>query len=383
MVYADGTSVMGDVDMDAVNNRLSNLANAVDMVVHDGPRIVAFVGQQGAGKSTLANGLVGYADYVKASFADALREDVKELYGLSEYHVRDGKNTPMPELHGATPRQILQRYGALRRRDDDEHWVNRLRDLIAEEYPDTKFVIDDLRYYNEAEMLEMLGARIVRLEPGLPPVHDNHESELDVPHIKHDMILRAVNFDECEWMIEFDNVTDAWSHAFNVEDVEINTVEVTADPSEPVERPGWDDVWFGVAQVLAQRATCTRAKVGAVAVSADNRMLVGGYNGAPAGLPHCIDVGCQVVNNHCVRTIHAEGNVISYAARAGISLEGASIYVSFEDMGSSFKVADTNKMEPLRTFPCNTCRGVLQATGADQVKVRAPGGTGVTTYYAD
>ena len=79
-----------------------------------------------------------------------------------------------------------------------------------------------------------------------------------------------------------------------------------------------------------------RAKVGAVIVR-DRSILATGYNGAPAGLPHCLDVGCLVyesrtpdgdIEQNCYRTIHAEINAITQAARNGSAIRDADIYVT-------------------------------------------------------
>ncbi|KKL26258.1 hypothetical protein LCGC14_2397100 [marine sediment metagenome] len=95
----------------------------------------------------------------------------------------------------------------------------------------------------------------------------------------------------------------------------------------PVIRPGWDSYFLSIAKVVSTRSTCPRASVGAVVVSEDNRILSTGYNGSPSGEPHCIDVGCDMVDDHCQRTLHAEVNAIAYAARAGVSLRGSRLYL--------------------------------------------------------
>lgn len=74
-------------------------------------------------------------------------------------------------------------------------------------------------------------------------------------------------------------------------------------------RKEWDDYFLDIAFQVAERSTCLRRKVGAVIVK--NRRIKGtGYNGSPAGLPHCIDEGCMMVDGHCVRCIHAEPNAL-------------------------------------------------------------------------
>jgi len=101
-------------------------------------------------------------------------------------------------------------------------------------------------------------------------------------------------------------------------------------------RPSWDEYFMTITRQVAQRSTCLRAKVGAVIVR-DKNILATGYNGAPAGLPHCLDVGCLVyrsenpdgeLEENCFRTIHAEINAIAQAAKHGVPIQGASIYVT-------------------------------------------------------
>jgi len=111
-------------------------------------------------------------------------------------------------------------------------------------------------------------------------------------------------------------------------------------------RPSWDQYFMTITGVVAQRSTCLRAKVGAVMVR-DRSILATGYNGAPTGMPHCLDLGCLVYESktpdgvleaNCFRTIHAEINAIAQAARNGIRIEGADIYVTHTPCIHCFKV---------------------------------------------
>ena len=101
-------------------------------------------------------------------------------------------------------------------------------------------------------------------------------------------------------------------------------------------RPTWHQYFLTITRNVAERSTCTRAKVGAVIVR-DKNILATGYNGAPAGMPHCLDVGCLVytsktpsgeVEENCFRTIHAEINAIAQAAKNGASIRDADIYIT-------------------------------------------------------
>jgi dCMP deaminase len=94
-------------------------------------------------------------------------------------------------------------------------------------------------------------------------------------------------------------------------------------------RPSWDEYFMGIAFQVAKRSTCDRARVGAIIVK-DRRILTTGYNGAPAGLPHCDDVDHLMVDGHCVRTLHAEQNAIIQAALHGVSVQGGTMYVTHQ-----------------------------------------------------
>jgi len=87
-----------------------------------------------------------------------------------------------------------------------------------------------------------------------------------------------------------------------------------------------DYLCLQIAKLIALRGTCKRAQVGTV-IAINGRIISTGYNGAPSGLPHCIDWGCIIgVDGGCIRTSHAEAGAIAFAARRGLSLEGATLY---------------------------------------------------------
>lgn len=94
-----------------------------------------------------------------------------------------------------------------------------------------------------------------------------------------------------------------------------------------MKRIEWDQYFMAQSFLLSSRSTCTRLSVGATIVR-DKRIIAGGYNGSIAGGDHCIDKGCYVVDNHCVRTIHAEMNALLQCAKFGVPTEGAEIYVT-------------------------------------------------------
>lgn len=94
-----------------------------------------------------------------------------------------------------------------------------------------------------------------------------------------------------------------------------------------MERISWDQYFMAQSELLALRSTCTRLMVGATIVR-EKRIIAGGYNGSVSGGIHCIDEGCYVVDNHCVRTVHAEANALLQCAKFGVPTKDADIYVT-------------------------------------------------------
>ncbi len=102
-------------------------------------------------------------------------------------------------------------------------------------------------------------------------------------------------------------------------------------------RPSVDEYFMEIASVVAKRSTCLRNQVGAVIVR-DKRILATGYNGAPRGLAHCLDIGCIREQNdipsgerhELCRAVHAEQNAILQAAIHGVSTENTTIYCTHQ-----------------------------------------------------
>jgi dCMP deaminase len=98
-------------------------------------------------------------------------------------------------------------------------------------------------------------------------------------------------------------------------------------------RPDSDEYFLKIASVVAERSTCLRHHMGAIAVR-DKHILTTGYNGAPAGAKDCLELGCirdelkipSGTRHEICRAIHAEQNVIIQAGLHGVSLEGSTVY---------------------------------------------------------
>ena len=112
-------------------------------------------------------------------------------------------------------------------------------------------------------------------------------------------------------------------------------------------RQSWDEYFMELAEKLATRSTWDRAHVGAVIVNDDNRIVSTGYNGSIPGNPHCDDIGHTLRDGHCIATVHAEINAISYCAKEGIALKNTILYVTH--------------------FPCINCTKSIISSGIKTV----------------
>ena len=102
-------------------------------------------------------------------------------------------------------------------------------------------------------------------------------------------------------------------------------------------RATWEEYFMNIAKQVATRSTCDRKHVGAVIVK-DRTILSTGYNGSIRGMPHCDEVGHMMENDHCVATIHAETNAILQAAKNGVMIDGAEIYITASPCWPCFKM---------------------------------------------
>ncbi len=133
-------------------------------------------------------------------------------------------------------------------------------------------------------------------------------------------------------------------------DVDAALLEQIAGATENLEgRPSWDAYFMATALLLASRSSCERLHVGCVVVSGGdnpNRIIAAGYNGFLPGAAH----HSRVRDGHEQATVHAEQNAVADAARRGVKLDGARIYVTH--------------------VPCITCSKILAAAGIREIIYR-------------
>ena len=147
-------------------------------------------------------------------------------------------------------------------------------------------------------------------------------------------------------------------------------------------RPPWDDYFLGVAELISKRSTCLRRRVGAVIVK-ERRILSTGYNGAPAGLPHCDEVGCIRMEkkipagerHELCRGLHAEQNAIIQAALYGVSIKEAIIYATHHPCSVCAKMiinAGLRRVVIAKGYPDKMASKMLKEAGisVDKIKIK-------------
>ena len=128
----------------------------------------------------------------------------------------------------------------------------------------------------------------------------------------------------------------------------MKSYEMVKSTKERKPRQSWNEYFMNLAKLAGERSSCDRANVGAVIVNRENRIIATGYNGSVGRkTPHCDEVGHTMRDGHCIATLHAELNCISYCAKEGIPLKDSVLYVTH--------------------FPCLNCTKALIQSGITKV----------------
>ncbi len=145
-------------------------------------------------------------------------------------------------------------------------------------------------------------------------------------------------------------------------------------------RPSWDEYFMEIARVVASRSTCLRRQVGAVLVR-EKRILTTGYNGAPRGLAHCLEIGClreqlgipSGERQELCRGLHAEQNAVIQAAYHGVSIRGATLYCTHQPCITCAKMLINAGIEKIiyeEAYPDELAEQMLREAGVKLVKIK-------------
>ncbi|HNT71495.1 MAG: cytidine/deoxycytidylate deaminase family protein [Methanothrix sp.] len=147
-----------------------------------------------------------------------------------------------------------------------------------------------------------------------------------------------------------------------------------------MERPSLDEYFMEIARVVASRSTCLRHQVGAVLVR-EKRILSTGYNGAPTGLPHCLEAGCRRENvesgfrHELCRAVHAEQNAIIQAAIHGVSTSGATLYCTHQPCILCAKIIINSQIKRVvygNPYPDDEALRFLEQAGVEVAMIPSP-----------
>jgi dCMP deaminase len=151
-----------------------------------------------------------------------------------------------------------------------------------------------------------------------------------------------------------------------------------------VNRPSWDQYFLEIAKVVAKRSSCVRRQIGAVIVK-DRRILTTGYNGAPSGLPHCIEIGCMRdemniesgTRHEMCRALHSEMNAIIQGAQHGVSTKGATLYCTHQPCSVCSRMlinAGIVRIVYIGDYPDAFARALLRDAGIEVERIPCLGG---------
>lgn len=306
--------------------------------------IVGVTGFFGSGKDSFADYLVKEKKFEHISLSDMIRQEIlKRKQNITRDRLREVGN------------ELRTKYGS---------GVLALK-AIKSMVPEKNYVITSIRAKAEVEVLKeekefVLVFVDAPIEVRFDRIHkrnrENDPKSIEELRDKEDKEMNdkegGMQLAECRRMADVFIKNNNTLVQFK------NKIDKLIDDLKkkfPYIRPSWDEYFLNIIKVVGQRGTCDRGRTGAILVK-NHRILTTGYVGSPPGLPHCDEIGhlFHVVEHtdgvtrvHCVRTIHAEQNAIAQAAKHGVNIDGATLY--------------------LKMTPCNDCAKLVIAAGIKRV----------------
>ncbi len=285
--------------------------------------IIGLIGKNGAGKGEVAKLLqqIGYYYY---SLSDLVREEVRAR-GLEV--TRDNLIPAGNELRQQYGPGVLA-----------ERTLERLE-------PDKNYVIDSIRNPFEVKalkkrpnfrLLKVTADEATRFQRVKERGRESDPQTLD--EFRRLEALETTTDDPTKQQLtETEALADAAvENSATIDELHVATRQVLNELAKQVERPGWDEYFMGIAQMVALRSNCVKRKVAAI-LAKDKRIIATGYNGTPRGTKNCSEGGCPRCNSlgdsgkgleDCYCS-HAEENAITQSAYHGVNIKGATIYTTF------------------------------------------------------
>jgi len=318
-------------------------------------------------------GITGTLGAGKGAVVEILKEK-----GFKHFSVRDFLNNELTKrsLELNRDNQVMLA-NELRKQNSPSYIIEQLFEKAGQE--NENCIIESIRNPSEAEKIKQKGGILIAVD-ALPEIRysrilarqsetDNVDFEEFLEQEKKEIFSinpYEQNLSECINMADY-KIENSKDLGYLEKQIEIilgnikqketflKEILISEPKKEKDIRPSWDEYFMNIVNSVAERATCDRGKTAAIAVK-DKRIIATGYVGSPPGLPHCDEVGHMMhkvinedgsISEHCIRTLHAEQNVICQAARFGISLDGATVY--------------------MKMSPCFTCAKMLISAGIKRV----------------
>jgi len=184
---------------------------------------------------------------------------------------------------------------------------------------------------------------------------------------------------KCMEMADFKVVNDK-----DISQLNEKSDSLLKDIERKIPRPSWDEYFLEMAYLVSKRSTCLRRKVGAVLVK-EKKILATGYNGAPARVKHCAEIGClreelkvpSGQRHELCRAVHAEQNVISQAALHGISTKDSHLYITTQPCVICAKMiinAGIKEITISEGYPDEMSGNLLKEAGVTVRQIQKPQG---------
>jgi len=306
--------------------------------------ILGVAGPNGAGKGEVV-AFLRARSFTALSLSDVIREELQ----------RQG----VPE----TRERMIDAGRALRAANGAAALAERLRPRLL---PDRHFVIDSIRHPAEVEALRRAGRfRLLWIdaEPSLRFERLRARARPGDPDtLERLLALEGRERGSADGSAQQLDAVAALADVRLRNDGPLATLHAQLqrllEESMGFERPGWDEYFLSIAQVVASRSNCVKRHVGAV-IARDRRIVSTGYNGTPRGVRNCNEGGCPRCNafgesgarlDQCLCS-HGEENAIIQAAYHGVSVRGGTLYTTF--------------------FPCMLCTKLIINAGIAEVVFNA------------
>ena len=167
------------------------------------PKLIGITGRKFNGKDTMGDYYVKHHGYVRIAFADSLKKGCGEIFGFTDEQLYGNQKETIDKFWKVSPRTVLQYVGTDLFRNqlcnimpnvESNIWVKVVQKKIMsawETNPNIKFVVTDVRFMNECNMIHDMGGTVVRVcRDSVNPILDTHLSEMEIDKLPADYQIK-------------------------------------------------------------------------------------------------------------------------------------------------------------------------------------------------